>query len=475
MNHYKPVLNILSEEGKNRLHDYSLQILREVGVRVDSKDARALFNNCEEIQNDEYLYYFSPVIINWAIEKAPAGIDMYDRLGEKCFTLGKGQSDTLFGIGVTNPNYHEIGADEIVPFTRAHTKIAAGLCETLPGYDLLSTPGIVQDELISLTDLNSTADMLSGTIKPLSLLVSKDAHFEKVLKMVLEVTGIPSEKPCIIPYFNPVTPLVINDATVRKMLHTIEYGFPLIYSNYSMYGATTPITPGGTSALLNAELLAGLVLSQLIKEGTPVILGSLPASFDMKNMGTSYLPATNQMNAICAEMMDHYNIPHSGTSGSNNGWAGDIQSAGLLWMNHLTSVCGKTGLVPFVGGNFDSMVFSPELVVLSDQVIRGSREFASEFVLDQNSVNIQEIKKIGPGGNFLTSSQTLQALPDLRKRPADLWDNLTFEKWEQLNKPKAENILREKTLEIINNPDVPDDHEEMKSLTEEFIKSDPSA
>ncbi len=469
MNFNKPVLNILSEEGINRVHEYSLQILKEVGIRVDSEDARELFNKCEEIRHDENVYYFSPQIVNWAIGKAPSGIDVFNRLGERCFTLGNGQKDTVFGIGVTNPNYHDIEADEIVPFTRSHTRIAAGLCETLPGYDLLSTPGIVQEEPLSSTDLISTADMLSGTTKPLSLLVSEDGQFEKVLEMVLKVTGLPSDKPCIIPYFNPVTPLVINDSTVKKMLLTVRYGFPFIYSNYSMYGATTPITPGGTIAILNAELLAGLVLSQLIREGTPVVLGSLPASFDMKNMGTSYLPATNQMNAICAEMMDHYNIPHAGTSGSSNGWAGDVQSAGLLWLNHLTAVCGKTGLVPFVGGNFDSMVFSPELVVLSGQVIKGSREFASEFVLDDNSVNIREIKEVGPGGNFLTSNQTIQALPDLRKRPAELWDNLTFEKWEQLDKPKAENILREKTLELINNPDVPDDHEEIRLLTEEFI------
>ncbi len=468
MNQIQPDLKVLSDEEKIRLHDYSLKILREVGVRVDSKDALGFFIPCEGVHCENNTCFFSPEIVNWAIDRSPPVINIYNRLGERSFILGEGQSDTIFGIGVTNPNYHDLELNEIVPFTRDHTKIAAGLCETLSGYDLLSTPGIVQDESLPLPDIASTADMLAGTTKPLSLLVSEEDQFEDVLKMVIEVTGLSPETPCIIPYFNPVTPLVINDSTVKKMIHTISYGFPFIYSNYSMYGATTPITPAGTLALLNAELLAGLVLSQLIKEGTPVILGSLPASFDMKTMATAYLPATNQMNVICAEMMDHYKIPHAGTSGSSTGWAGDIQAAGMLWLNHLTSVCGKTGLVPFVGGNFDSMVFSPELVVLSDQVIRGSREFGSEFNLDDNSIDIQEIKEIGPGGNFLTSKQTLQSLPLLRAKPAELWENLTFEKWEDTGKPKAENILREKTLEMINHPVVPPDQEEIVSLTEKF-------
>ena len=62
------------------------------------------------------------------------------------------------------------------------------------------------------------------------------------------------------------------------MRATIDRGLPFMYSNYGMAGATTPITPAGILAMLNAELLAGLVLSQLIKEGMPINLGSMPAS-----------------------------------------------------------------------------------------------------------------------------------------------------------------------------------------------------
>ena len=58
-----------------------------------------------------------------------------------------------------------------------------------------------------------------------------------------------------------------------------------------MSGASTPITPAGTIALQNAELLAGLVFSQLVKAGTPIILGSFPATFDMKDMVNRYTPS----------------------------------------------------------------------------------------------------------------------------------------------------------------------------------------
>lgn len=104
------------------------------------------------------------------------------------------------------------------------------------------------------------------------------------------------------------------------MIAAINNNLPLMYSNCCMYGGCSPITEGGTLALLNAELLGGLVFSQLVKEGSKMILGSLPAAFNMSTMGSYYAPTTYLLNLACAEMMDYYKIPHCGTSGSSNAW-----------------------------------------------------------------------------------------------------------------------------------------------------------
>jgi len=80
-------------------------------------------------------------------------------------------------------------------------------------------------------------------------------------------------------------------------------------------------------------------------------------------------------------MMNYYKIPHSGTSGSGPGWGPDLIAGGAFWMNHLTSIMGKVGLAPGVGGNFDSMVFSPAAVVYANEVIRLSRIFTRAFPL----------------------------------------------------------------------------------------------
>ena len=222
-------------------------------------------------------------------------------------------------------------------------------------------------------------EMVANTIKPLIILISDEKQFLPGLVLLERLVGNLSVKPFVIPYFNPVTPLIINQSTADNMLTSIEYGLPFIFSNYGMAGMSTPISSAGTLALLNAELLAGVVISQLVKPGTPIILGSLPAFFDMKTMVDFFDPQTMLLNLACAEMMAYYHIPHAGISGSANGWGADLIASEALMMNHLTSCLGKVGLAPFVGGSFGSKVFSPTTVVYANEVIEQSRHFTNGF------------------------------------------------------------------------------------------------
>jgi len=240
---------------------------------------------------------------------------------------------------------------------------------------------------------------------------------------------------------------VMNGETTDKMIASINHNLPFIYSNYSMYGGTSPVSEGGTLALLNAELLAGLVFSQLVKEGSEIILGSLPAAFNMTTMGTHYTTSSYLLNLACAEMMNHYEIPHCGTSGSNNGRGADLLASGNLWMNHLSSCMGKVGCAPFVGGNFDSVAFSPSTVVLSNQIIGEARKLARGFMLDDEVVNLAEIEKIGPGGDYFTSEQTLASLDKLNSTSV-LWPSLSLEAWNRQNMPTVERELIDYTREL---------------------------
>jgi trimethylamine--corrinoid protein Co-methyltransferase len=242
----------------------------------------------------------------------------------------------------------------------------------------------------------------------------------------------------------------------------------LIYSNYGMSGASTPITPGGVLALMNAELLAGLTLGQLIRQGTPMILGSLPAYFDMKGKGSFYGSGSYLVSLACAEMMAHYRLPHAGTSGAGMGWGPDVIAAGHQWVNHLLSCIGKTGLAPFVGDNLSSMAYSPAVAVYADEVIAQARTFAQGFELDDGAVALDELARVGPGGDFLTSPSTLRLFRQAYYRSKVL-PSLSLEEWQARGCPRAEDALRGYTQQLLDDLRAPEDHDELTAQGEAYI------
>ncbi len=461
----------MNPENRERLHQYSLQILSDVGIRVDFKKARILFAKKGFRVDDDHRVYIPPERVDWALTQAPSLVDIYNRKGKKAFKVGGGESgQTRFGVGVTNLFYQRPDNDQVEPFNREHMALAAGLGDTLNGFDLVATPGVLKDLPPEKADLFGTLEIAANTVKPMVLLVSNHLRFSTVLDMLAHLCGELAPAPFVIPYFNPITPLVLNKETAEKMMITAERGLPMIFNNYGMSGATSPITPGGTIAVLNAELLAGLVYAQVLKEGTPIILGSLPAGFDMQTMQARYTPHTMLLNLASAEMMDYYKLPHSGTSGSGPGWGPDLLAGGMHWMNHLTSCLGKVGLAPFCGGNFGSVAFSPAAVVAANEIIAQARQFREGFNLDDEAVAPDDIAAIGPGGNFLMADLTVKLCREI-DYSNPIWPDLSLEEWQKRDMPTVENLLREYTIDLLNDRTRPADHAALIEKGEAYIKS----
>jgi trimethylamine--corrinoid protein Co-methyltransferase len=462
-----PRITVLHRDQLEQVHELSLRILSEVGVRVESEPATEVLARAGA-QADGDRVRVPNDLVRWALDAAPSSVEVADRRAAPAFRLGDG-AETRFGIGVTVLNYQDPVTDELELFARRHMETTVRLGNALRSFDIISTVGVVQDVPVDRSDLYGTLEMVANSTKPLVLLVSDEGSFPAVLNLLEHLHGDLASRPFVIPYLNPVTPLVINRGTADKMWATIERGLPLIYSNYGMAGATTPITPAGALALLNAELLAGLVLSQLIREGSPIILGILPAYFDMRGMGNFYDPVSYLLDLACAEMMAFYGLPHCGTSGSGAGWGADLISSGHQWVNHLVSCLGTVGLAPFVGDTLGSTSISPSLIVYADEVIAQARRIAAGFPLDETSAVLDDIAQVGPGGHFLQAASTIEQFRTAYFQ-SELFPNLTVDGWRQRGKPRAGQRLRDHTRELIDRLGAPDDHEDLIGRGEEFIQ-----
>jgi trimethylamine---corrinoid protein Co-methyltransferase len=469
MSQAQPRLLLLSDEQKSLVHRWSLQILDRPGVRVDSLPARKLLTQAGARVEEDARVRIPGDLVTWALNSAPGRIDVNDRLGRHAFTLGGDACGTRFGIGVTNLYYQDPETDALTPFTRElmaqSTRLGHGLAE----YEVVSTMGVLHAPQTQAADLYAALEMVANTTKPLVILTSDPAAMEPTLDLLAQLGAETLPRQWVLPYVNPITPLVIDEGASLRMFAALDGGFPLIYSNYGMAGATTPITAASALALQNAELLAGLVLAQLMRPGASIILGCLPAGFDMRAMTSFYGPQTMLVNLGCAEMMAHYGLPHCGTSGSGSGWGPDLLAADLLWMNHLSSCLGRAGLAPFVGGNFDSMAFSPALVVYGAEVIRQVRTLAAGFSFEEAAAGLEEIAEIGPGGDFLAAGLTLRHYREA-SLGSSFWPRQSLEAWQQAGSPRVEQLLRKHTADLLSSAAPPDDHDELIERGESLIR-----
>lgn len=462
-----PKLTLLAEEQVAQVHHLALRVLSETGVRVDAPGVIARLEHAGKSSVDGRRMCFSPDLVEAALRSAPETIPVFDQRGGQAFCLG---ADRLrFGIGVTALYYQNPASGDLDLFTREHMRLLTRLGGALPLYDVVSTPGIVRDVPEGLGDLYGSLEHLANTEKPLVLLVSDEGRFAQVLDLFAHLRGGLSDRPFVLPYFNPVSPLVMDAGTLLKMETAIQRGLPFIFSNYSMAGASTPLSPAGTLVLLLAELLAGLTISQVICPGAPVALGMLPVYFDMKSMLNFYDPQSMLLNLACAEMMAHYRLPHCGTSGSGTGWGMDLIADGTYWMNALTFALTKGGLAPFVGDSLGSKSISPLTIVHVHEVIDQALRFATGFDLSEGQAALDEIASVGPGGSFLSAPSTLAHFRD-GYFSSQIYPRWPMEKWQSEGQPGADALLREKTLDALASLPAPDGYEDLVGKGSAFIE-----
>jgi len=121
------------------------------------------------------------------------------------------------------------------------------------------------------------------------------------------------------------SPLQLVDDSTQKCLEIVRKGVPLVISASPQGGSTAPIKEDGMVAQINAEILCGIALSQLAKEGAPVLYGSVPTRAGLDDLADSYgVPEFNHYNVDCVQMARFYGLPCYSTAG-----VADVKVPGL--------------------------------------------------------------------------------------------------------------------------------------------------
>jgi trimethylamine---corrinoid protein Co-methyltransferase len=450
-----PVFSVLSQDQAYEIHRATMEVLRRTGFKVHSKKGIKLLKQAGAIVNGDNVK-IPEFIVEECIRLAPKGFALYDREGNKAFDLEKGKF--TFGNSPGSPNTRDALTHEIRPTVVKDIENGALIADACPNIDWIMPMGSVSDVPPQVGALHEFMAAVTNTQKPICFLTLSHEETEIVLEMAATVAGGMDrlrERPFVVHYPEPITPLIVPSETVDRIMYTANLGLPLIVGAIPQSGSTSPATLAGTLVLDNAESLMGLIIAQLTRAGTPFILGGFPTITDLSNGNMAFgSPEMSLMLSAYQDVNKLYGLPTWGTAGCSDSKTIDAQAGIESTFSIITQALAGVNFIHDVGFLDHAMICSPEMLVMGDEVIGMAKRFLKGIEINSETLATDIIDKVGPGGNFLAEKHTFDHFRKEHWIPG-LITRQRYEKWENDGKKTMEERIQEKTRDILENHKVP--------------------
>lgn len=423
---YRP----LSEEQIQEIHQASLNLLEQVGVHVANEQALALYRQ-GGARIEGQRVRIPPALVEAALASAPAEVLLAGRdpgqdvvLAGRRVYAGTGGSPTM----VLDP-----GAGRTRPATLQDLAGLVRLADALPHCDFVVIPVTPTDVPEPHLAVNRFYASLIHTNKHVMGGVSSVDGARQVIELASLVAGgleALRERPfvsCITSWM--VSPLHLDTGVTDILIEWCRQGLPLALSSAPMAGSTSPVTLAGTLVQLNAEQLSGVVLSQLVRPGTPVLAGYIPGLADMRSGG--YVGGAVEfgiMQAAAAQLAHFYRLPIYGSGGMTDSKLPDAQAGYEKMATLLLAAMGGCNYIHHAFGMVTNMnAVSREQAVIDDELVGMVMRVLRGVDVTGDSLALEAIERVGPGGHYLMDAHTLRfmrselynpALSDRRNRPA---------------------------------------------------------
>jgi trimethylamine--corrinoid protein Co-methyltransferase len=442
-----PRFQKLSRDQLTRIHAASLEILERTGVRLHLAEAVDLLRAAGADVTEGNLVCIPSHLVEWALNLAPRRIVLANRHGERVMPLER--NNVFYGPGSDCPNVIDFRTGERRPGTLQDIVEGVQVCDALPNIDFLMSLNLASDKPQAHADLYQMQAMLSNSTKPILFVTTEFEGCVKAVEMAEIVAGSAEalrRNPLCALYINVTAPLVHNEEALQKLIFMAEKGLPTTYTPVVLRGANGPITPAGAVAYANAGELAGLVIAQLKREGAPILLsGGTQDMLDMRTMLDIYAAPQNRV--LCVEMAHYYGLPIFGLGGASDSKAPDQQAAAEVAFSLLTETLAGTHLVHDVGYLEGGMTNSIEMIVMADEMIRWVKEFMRGEIVDEETLALDWIDQVGPGGDFLALDHTRNHFR------ADwyptLFNRKNYDGWVSQGKPTLRDRAKEMIISIL--------------------------
>lgn len=452
-------LELLTQADLDRLHEAAVAVLWDPGARFTTEEARQLLRENGASLEGEDLVRIPAELVERALETAPERFWIYDRTGEPAMELGAG--NVYVGAGVTNLNYLDPRDGAVKDFTLRFTAETARLADALPEIDFVATPGVTRpsDDLpLHVVNQCEFLEMVTNTMKPLMPLVAGGGvELGDIYEMAELVAGgreALRERPFLVPYLNSVSPLLFNPETLQKLFVAADRGMPVCCQAAPQVGATGPVTVAGTLVVAAAETLAGLVLAQLRRPRTPFVSGTVPFIMDMRfGTVTAGGPDGLRFMIAMAQLCRRWGLPSVGMTFGGDAKDADEQAAAEVAYYGFGAVVGGVDMVFDAGCIEGGLLFSPELLVIADELAGMTRRAVEPFEVNEETIALDVIRAVGPGNTFLGETHTLQHFRELWAPRVLSWEGRL--QWETAGSTTLRQRARQRVLHIWETHEVP--------------------
>ncbi len=463
-------LSFLSEQAKQDLYDAALEILGAVGMQLNHDGARTMLLDSGAVLTPAGHVLIPRELVERARETAPPVITAYDRGGEPAMELGGYNS--YFGTGSDLMSTYDLETGEHRPSVLEDVRRAARLCDALPNIDFVMSSAHPTDQDPHLSYLLSFVAMLQNTTKPLVMTAENERDLAVMIEIARVLRGGLGElraKPYFLMYNEPTSPLTHPRDSVEKLLLCADAGVPTNYSPAPLAGATAPITVAGHTALGIAECLFGLVVHQLRTPGAPFLFGMGSAVLDIATAQSSYNDLGYQLGYMCAvEMAKWLGLPNWGNAGTSDSQLPDAQMGMEANQMTLLAMLAGSNLAHDVGYLDFGLTCSLEAIVMLDEFIAANRRLVAGVQVDEETLALDAIAQVGPGGQFLGSKHTRRHMREVQWRPT-LLNRDSRENWTAAGAPDLAERARRKALALLASHEVPPPPEGVVAASDRLV------
>ena len=418
-NPYTPI-KLISDDEVEMIHQASLQILEHVGVKCLVPEAQMLLAKAgAKVDASTSLIKTGREIVEQALKTVMLDLTLTPRNASRAVKV---HGSFLATAAVYGPPT----CTDLTRGRRSGTmddfKELLKLTQFFNAVQINGWPVEPLDIEVPMRHLHAARAMLELTDKVPVLFSQSPQRIRDVIHMCATARGETVEeftkRPGVYSIINTNTPLVFDIPMTTGIMEMAKHNQPTLLTPFIIAGASTPATMASAVALNNAEILFGLVLAQLTRPGAPMIYGAAVTSADMRTGAPAYGLADMQRGTIISgQLARRYHMPLRASSFSSSNvadFASGMESANAVFAG---MVAGNNFLMHAVGWLEGGLCTGYEKFVLDCELIQSMIHMLEPAPVTKDTLALDEIAEIGPGGHFFASQRTLETVETAFYRP----------------------------------------------------------